>query len=163
MAVSNTSSRKPLWIILGCFSVVLLANATLVYFALTSWTGLETEQHYVKGLTYNNNLEGAKRQQALGWQANLDAKFEDGENIAGTLQIEFVDRDGHSLSDLDVRVVTTRPTHDGYDQEFNVIHVGNGFYRGAFSLPLRGQWNFRILARRGDDDFQRVERIVTPN
>jgi len=163
MAESKPSNRKPLWIIMAGFSVVLIANAALVYFAVNTWTGLETEQHYVKGLAYNTNLEAAKRQQALGWSADFIVEFVNSDGLSGTSKIRFTDKDGKAMTHLDVRVHVSRPTHDGFDSAFDLSHSGEGIYRGAFSLPLKGLWDFRILARRGDDDFQRVERIVTPS
>ncbi|MBL6931568.1 MAG: FixH family protein [Rhodospirillales bacterium] len=160
MSAPNPKNRRPLWYILGGFSVVLIANGFLVYYALNTWTGLETKQHYAKGLAYNSNIEGAKRQQALGWQVDFTATFVD--DVSGTSQVRFTDRNAEPLNDLSVHVLATRPTHEGYDREFYLVLAGDGVYRGAFSLPLKGQWDFRILARRGDENFQRVERIVTP-
>jgi len=162
MSGTTPSSRKALWIILAGFSVVLVANGFLVYYAANSWTGLETKQHFAKGLAYNENLQGAKRQKALGWQAKLSISFDGGDGLSGNSRITFTDKDGKALSGLDVKVLTIRPTHEGYDQEFGLMEKGDGIYQGSFSLPLKGQWDFRILARRGDDNYQRVERIVTP-
>jgi nitrogen fixation protein FixH len=162
MPGSTPTTRKPLWIIIGCFSVVLIANGFLVFFALTTWTGLETEQPYVKGLAYNTNLESAKRQQALAWQVKFTTSFEPGEENSANIQAHFTDGAGRSLIDLDVRILVTRPTHAGYDLELALVHSSDGIYRGDLTLPLKGQWDFRILARRGEDVYQRVERIVTP-
>ncbi len=160
MIGSMTASRKALWIIVGGFSIVLAANSALIYFALGTWTGLETEQHFVKGLDYNRDLEGARRQQALGWRMALKTTFDDPES--GRIGINFSDRDGKPLRGLDVKVFAVRPTHTGYDREFKVAAVADGAYQSPFSLPLRGIWDLRVVARRGADDFQRVERIVTP-
>ena len=46
-------------------------NGAMIWIALSSWTGLATNQPYDKGLTYNRNLEAAARQAALGWQPRL--------------------------------------------------------------------------------------------
>jgi len=160
MSGPNPKNRKPMWYLIAAFSTVLVANGFLVYYAANTWTGLETEQHYAKGLAYNTNLEGAKRQQELGWSANLGVSFKD--DFSGFATVGFTDKASKPLNDLSVRVLATRPTHEGYDREFPMTSSGDGVYRGNFTLPLKGQWDFRILARRGDDDFQRVERIVTP-
>jgi nitrogen fixation protein FixH len=162
MPGSNASSRKPLWLLIGGFSVALIANAALVYYAVGSWTGLETKQHYAKGLAYNDNLEGAKRQQSLGWQDKTVFTFTPGDTVSGTSEIHFSNKDGKPLDDLDVWILATRPTKEGHDREFTLTAAGDGVYRGVFSLPLKGQWDFRILAHRGDSNYQRVERIVTP-
>ena len=160
MSSAITASRKALLIIIGGFSIVLAANSALVYFALTTWTGLETEQHFVKGLAYNDDLEAASRQQDLGWQMQLETAFSDSKT--GDIGITFVDREGRPMNDLDIKVFAVRPTHTGYDRQFKATPSGAGSYNSTFSLPLQGQWDFRVVARRGDDVFQRVERVVTP-
>lgn len=162
MAGENPSSRKPLWILIAAFSTALIANGFLVYFALGTWTGLETEQHYVKGLAYNDNLAGAERQQALGWSPRLTTEFTSADGLSGVFRVRFNDGSGAAVNGLDVRVAASRPTHDGYDRTFTATPAGGGVYEGDFSLPLKGQWDFRILAWRGDDHFQHVERIETP-
>ena len=161
MSGTTPSSRKALWIILAGFSVVLVANGFLVYYAANSWTGLETKQHFAKGLAYNQNLLGAEQQKALGWQARLSTSFE-GDGLSGTSRIHFTDKNGQALTRMAVRIIAVRPTHEGYDQEFALAETNDGIYQGSFTLPLKGQWDFRILARRAGNNYQRVERLVTP-
>ena len=43
----------------------------MIWIALSSWTGLATNQAYDRGLTYNRNLDAAARQAALGWRPAL--------------------------------------------------------------------------------------------
>ena len=160
MSYSITASRKALLIIIGGFSIVLAANSALVYFALSSWTGLETEQHFVKGLAYNDDLQAARRQQDLGWKMQLKTTFVDSKT--GDIGITFLDREGGPMNDLTVKVFAVRPTHTGYDREFVAALKADGAYHAAFTLPLQGMWDLRVVARRGEVDFQRVERIVTP-
>jgi len=149
-----------LLIIIGGFSIVLAANSALVYFALSSWTGLETEQHFVKGLAYNEDLEAARQQQDLGWQMEIETTFSDPKT--GDIALMFVDREGKPMNDLTVKVFAVRPTHAGYDREFLAALKADGVYHAAFAVPLQGVWDMRVVARRGDDNFQRVERVVTP-
>ena len=156
----RSASRKAMFYIFGGFSIVMMANSVLIYFALNSWTGLETEQHFVKGLAYNSNLEGARRQQALGWKIQLNTTF-DGPT-SGVIGIDFTDPDGKPLADLEIKVFAIRPTHEGYDREFPVTSVDGGTYQSTFALPLPGVWDLRVMARRGEQNFQHVERIVTP-
>jgi nitrogen fixation protein FixH len=157
----NPSSRKPLWILMASFSVVLVANGFLVYYAANTWTGLETKQHFARGLAYNQNLLGAEQQKALGWQTTLNTSFES-DGLSGTSRIDFTDKDGQALTNMAVRIIAIRPTHEGYDQEFALAETSDGVYQGSFTLPLKGQWDFRILARRDANNYQRVERLVTP-
>ena len=53
------TGRKALWVLLGFFGVILAVNATFVYLAVSSFSGLETDNAYVKGLNYNTTLSRA--------------------------------------------------------------------------------------------------------
>jgi len=155
-----TSSRTALLIIIGGFSVVFIANGALVYYAFHSWTGLESDQYYVRGLAYNDDIEGARKQQALGWKVVFKEKF-DGPK-SGVISVGLSDRDGRPLSGLRAKVFAVRPTQDGFDREFLLKDKNDGQYRATFSLPLKGVWDLRVVARQGKNVFQHVERIVTP-
>ena len=156
----RSASRTAKFYIFGGFSIVLMANSALIYFALNTWTGLETEQHFVKGLAYNSNLEGARKQQSQGWQMQLNTTF-DGPT-SGVIGIDFTGPDGKPMTDLHIKVFAIRPTHEGYDREFPATPVGSGTYQSNFALPLPGVWDLHVVAQRGDQNFQQVERIVTP-
>ena len=62
------------WIFVGVFMVVLAVNGVMVHFAVSSWTGIETENHFIKGLGYNNDLAGARAQAERGWQIDVRAR-----------------------------------------------------------------------------------------
>ena len=51
--MKELTGRHVLYMILGFFGVVLLANVVFVYLAMDTFTGLATEGAYVKGLSYN--------------------------------------------------------------------------------------------------------------
>ena len=44
------------WIFVGAMAVVVVVNGILAWLAVGTWTGIETEDHYRKGLAYNENL-----------------------------------------------------------------------------------------------------------
>lgn len=154
------SERRSAWIpwtFVGGFLVVIAANATLTYFALTSWTGLETRDAYVRGNQYNAVIESDARQQALGWQveAGLD-RSGDAESLAVDLQ----DAAGRPLSGAAVTARFVRPTHEGYDLEVAVPEQDLGRYRAPVALPLPGIWDVRLEVRSGPDAFRKTVRVV---
>ena len=150
------------WIFVGAMLFVVFVNGIMVFIALNTWTGLETESHYRKGLVYNENLNAARAQEALGWEVTFDLTSTAGEGPVRhvDLVVQFNEGDGSPLDNLDVRVVFLRPTHEGYDREAIPAQTGNGRYSARTQLPLAGQWSVRIHAFRGDDVFQ-MERRVT--
>ncbi len=152
------------WIFVAAMGVVVLVNGVLVAFALGSWTGLETEGHYEKGLAYNRDLAAAQAQSERGWRLAfaLDGMTAAGDIRTGTLSAAFADRNGAPLSDLEVRAVIRRPTAEGHDQEMVLASAGNGHYSAPAVFPLPGQWEVRIHAYRGDAIFQESRRVRLP-
>jgi len=57
------------WVFFAMFAVIIAVNGVMVAFAFGTWTGLETDGAYEKGLSYNDTLEAARRQAALGWRS----------------------------------------------------------------------------------------------
>lgn len=152
------------WIFVAAMGVVVLVNGTLVAFALGSWTGLETEGHYEKGLAYNRDLAAAQAQAERGWRFAfaLDGATAAGDTRTGTLSATFADRNGVPLTDLEVRAIIRRPTAEGYDQELALASAGQGRYAAPAVFPLPGQWEVRIHAYRGDTAFQESRRVRLP-
>lgn len=149
------------WIFVGCMLLVIAVNAVLVLYAVDTFSGIETEDHYRKGLAYNQAIAAAKAQEERGWRMELvftPHEQTNGEH-RGDLVIMFVDRDGHALRNLTVRTTLFRPTHEGFDQTVNLDPRGAGTYGREVTLPLSGQWEARVRAERDGDTFQINRRI----
>lgn len=142
----GATTGRSAWIpyaFIGFFAVVLLANGAMIWLAFTTWTGLETTGAYEKGLAYNDTLEEAKAQAALGW--SVEAAFEDAGARTLETRIELADRYGNLIRDARVRASFVRPTHDGHDLVVDVHHAGGGGYATTTRLPLAGQWDVRLM------------------
>ena len=148
------------------FLVMLAANAALVYFALGSFSGLETEDAYRRGVTYNAALAAARKQAERGWRVALDAEAlpaaDGGPRRTLDLVASFADRTGWPLGDLSVRALLVRPTHAGHDLEVALPHLGTGRYGAQVLLPLPGQWELRLVAARGAETWQTSRRLHLP-
>lgn len=147
------------WIFVAGMAVVIAVNAVMAYAAVTTFAGLQTENHYRKGLAYNDALAAHTLQTERGWQVELAfAPSPTGENW-GTVEARLSDADGAALADLQVTAQFVRPTHRGYDQELALVHQGDGRYTARATVPLKGQWDVRVVAVRGDDRHQDVTRL----
>jgi nitrogen fixation protein FixH len=60
------------WIFVGFFFLTFAVNGALVFFALNTWTGLETQHYWERGTAYNAALDGARQQRERGWQVGID-------------------------------------------------------------------------------------------
>ena len=147
------------WLFVGFFLLVVAVNATMIWIALTSWTGLATNQPYDRGLTYNRNLDAAARAAALGWRPALSARL-DGES--GEVELLLTNAAGQPVSDAEIVVRFERPTSEGLDFPVELAATAPGAYRGRFVLPVPGAWNLHATIRRGEDLFVHDQRVVLP-
>lgn len=150
-------SRIPL-IFFGFFGVVLAANITLIYIALSSWTGLETKNHYIKGRDYNQTLEKVAAQEALGWSVR-SALLPTGEAGRFAVSVNVVGSDGAAVEGARVVARIERPTHHGVDVEVALSETMPGTYTALTDLPLAGEWRIRRLIWLGEATHQTVDRV----
>jgi nitrogen fixation protein FixH len=146
------------WLFVGFFLVVVAANATMIWFATESWTGLATNNAYDKGLRYNRNLEAAERQARLGWQPRLTARVVQG--FQAEAELVLVDAQGAPVRDAEVLATLERPTQDGSDFKVPLAQEEAGVYRAAFDLPLIGLWDIHLTIRQGDDTYVHEQRVM---
>lgn len=150
------------YIFVGGFVVVVGVNAALAFFATSSFTGLETEGAYQKGLEYNQNIALAKAQEALGWQ--VDTQVTPGpigaDGVQAKVAVSYRDRDGRPVEGLEVTADIIRPTAKGLDQHVTLAPMGNGTYGGSYQLPAKGVWDMDVAANGADVSYQHAQRFV---
>lgn len=148
------------WMFVVFFAVVLAANGTLVYFAAASWTGLETDEYYIKGLNYNRTLEDVARQRALGWKGTLSLQPSPRGGL--DLVLDLRDSKGLGLSGGAVQAAFVRPTHTGYDFSVDLTDRGKGRYGAVVAPPLPGQWDVRLEVRHPYGAYHMTQRVMVP-
>ena len=165
MSASPGNDRPPTrdswvpWLFVAGFALVILVNGALVYFAMASFTGLQTEGHYQRGLDYNEVLEAGRTQTALGWTVAID--FRQGEAAGkGRLTVRAADRAGNPLNDAGVTVRLVRPVQAGHDMNMTLAGAGDGLYAADVELPLRGQWDILAQIRHPSGSYSTAKRIV---
>lgn len=161
--MTMTSTRKAgwwyPWIFVGMFGVVVAVNGALAYFATSTFTGLQTEGAYEKGLAHNKALAAVRAEELLGWKVvpEIDPAAI---TTGGSITVTAKDRDGKPLNDLQVAVQLVRPTTAGYDSVVELEAQGNGLYQAPLKLPLPGLWDIKVLASRGQDQVETMRRVV---
>jgi len=146
------------WAFGAFFLVVLIANGTMIYIGMTTWTGLVSTNYYEEGRTYNRNIAAAEAQAALGWQVTAEARLTQG--FDGELTVDVRDRQGQPITDATVTARFIRPTSEGHDFSLDLAATGEGSYRAAFTLPLTGLWDIHLDITRGDDRFVETRRVT---
>ncbi len=140
------TGRKVLIIAVSSFGVILAANLTLAYNAVSTFPGLEVDNSFVASQNFNQELA---EQLALGW--DVKARHED-----GILTLSITDPEGQPVQVAHLDAVLGAATHVRADKvpEFR-------FTDGAYRAPVdigTGNWNIRLhaVAADGTEFRQRV-------
>ncbi|MFC4349477.1 FixH family protein [Kordiimonas lipolytica] len=148
------SSRWIPWSIVGFFVVLAILDGIFVYLATSTHPGVVTEHAYEEGLRYNETVAAAEKQDALGWQTELDL-------VAGSsLMLTLSDAESRFIDGASVRAEISRPTQAGMDFELNLEQSGAGTYEAAVSFPEPGQWEVRIFVEWQQKQYQQAKRVV---
>ncbi len=153
------SGRWIPWTFVVGFAVVVAVNATMITYAVRSFSGLATANPYERGLEYNRVLDEQDRQSALGWR--LTAEFAVGRagTNAGDLVVRANGRDGTPLAGLALAVEMTRPI-DAIEPVVPVLREESaGVYRAHVELPRAGQWDVHVVATSGADRRDLRQRV----
>ncbi|MDX5367392.1 MAG: FixH family protein [Alphaproteobacteria bacterium] len=143
------------------FGIVFGVNGYMIYGALSTFDGIETEGAYQKGRAYNHLLERMDEQRALGWQTALAATPLPGEGHRTRLAIDFRDSEGRPVQDLSVHGTFWRPVAAGADTDAMLREVAPGTYEADFELAHPGNWLVRIAAEgRNGETFVQEQRVV---
>lgn len=130
------------WVFVGGMLLVVAVNLVLVFFALTTFTGVTTGRAYDRGRTYNDVIEAASRQAALGWRADVTLR---GGNVVVTVK----DRDGGAVPGrLEGRLL--RPL-EGTTLPLDFAATATGSFRAEIGARQPGQWDavLRFLGKDG--------------
>jgi len=164
MSATNRSEQAPPrdlwipWLFVAGMALVVLVNGIMVYIAVSSFTGLQTEGHYQRGLNYNEVLAAERTEEELGWAVEIGFA-ETGEGRA-RLSVKAADRDGNPLNDAGVSVRLIRPVQAGHDMDLTLAASGDGLYAAEVELPLRGQWDILAQIRHPSGNYSTSKRIV---
>ncbi len=141
------TGRKVLIIAVSSFGVILAANLTLAFNAVSTFPGLEVDNSFVASQNFNEELAA---QQALGW--DVQAKADD-----GILTLSITDSAGAPVRVAGMEAVLGAATHVRADQEPEFV-----FIDGAYRAPVEigpGNWNIRLLAL-SEDGTEFRQRVV---
>ncbi|MBF0358186.1 MAG: FixH family protein [Magnetococcales bacterium] len=155
------SDRKmePWLVAIGSFfMVVLIANIIMIYLGLNSWPGLVTDDHYNKGLAYNEVIAAQEAQDRLGWQAALKVAQPDKDDSIKLL-FTLKNRDGLKIIDAEVKGEMQRPLGDGMKRSVILSVNSQGDYVGNIDIAQPGNWDLQIIAKAQQADFRFAERI----
>jgi nitrogen fixation protein FixH len=125
--------RHVLMSLIGFFGVMLIANGLFVYFALSTFTGSDSDP-YRRGLHYNDTLQAAVRQAEKDWQASLSY-----DAAKRRLSLGLIDNQSRPVTGLQIEALVGRPVTDKEDRALPLKEEASGIYSADIDLAP-GQW-----------------------
>lgn len=157
MSATTHDPRRSRWIpwaFVGGMLLVVVVNLVMVYFAVSTFTGVTVPRSYERGRGYDAVLAEAARQDALGWRAVLRL---DG----GSLSLVATDREGRPVAGR-VEGVLLRPL-EGTEIPLNFAPRGGGSWAAEVQPPQPGQWEARLtLFGPNEAAFDIRQRVMVP-
>lgn len=145
------TGRHVLFLMLGFFAVIIATDSFLVYKAISTFGGIETDDAYRKGLAYNDRIAEERAQAALGWtkDARLDAE-------RGELRLTVRDKNQKGISGLQITALFGRPATNTHDRTLKLTQIGDGEYMAIVGTIEPGSWVATIAAREALSGSDRV-------
>jgi len=157
----QTGPRLTGWMVLlyllMFFGVTTGVNGVMIYEALSTMRGVDTESAYQAGRMFEQDVAMVKAQDARHWQ--VDAKLTPASD--GT-RVELVARDeaGRLLTGMSASAGFERPTDRGMDRNIALTEDSPGQFHGKTELAP-GQWDLVIeISRQGQQLFRSKNRVV---
>jgi nitrogen fixation protein FixH len=129
--------------LVGFFTLVFVANAIMIYLAVTTFGGLDTTDAYRKGLAYNDRVAAAAAQAKRGWRDALTYL-----PAPQRLRATLTDASGEGVAGLTITAQVLRPATSRFDQELVLAPTGPGTYEGGAADLDAGWWTVDLTARR---------------
>ncbi|MGO8798159.1 MAG: FixH family protein [Roseiarcus sp.] len=141
------------------FGTIFCANGSLVYYAISTFSGEQETSPYERGLAYDKEIAAARAQDARAWRVSVNAlHFEAG--APALIDITMHDADDQPIQGLAVTAALEFPADKKLDRRTVVNEAEPGDYR-ADAAMRPGQWDLVIEARRdGERLFRSRNRIV---
>jgi nitrogen fixation protein FixH len=143
--------------LLTFFGVVIGVNGVMIYEALSTLRGVDTESAYQAGRMFEQDVAMLKAQDVRHWQ--VDAKLTP---VPEGARLELLARDeaGHVLMGMAASASFERPTDRGLDRRIALTQDWSGQFIGRINL-VPGQWDLVIeISRQGERLFRSKNRVV---
>lgn len=140
------SGRHVLAAMLAFFGVIIVADATMIYKAVSTFGGIDNANAYRDGLAYNARIARENRQAALGWTETVELMSD-----PARLRVSLRDAEGTAPHDIRVEAFLGRPATIRSDAKLPLAEVSPGVFETAISHEVDpGNWIATVLAFSGD-------------
>lgn len=140
MSARPLNPRTVPLLFVAAFALVIAVNGTMMWLAISSFSGLYSGHARERGLHYNDIVAAQADRDALGWKVENAWRPQ-----SGRLEITVARADGAPLAGARVRVDLVRPAERRPPIAVDVANLGDGHFAGQVDLPERGNWDLDIV------------------
>ena len=139
------------------FGVIFAVNGVMIYEALSTLTGVDTDSAYQAGLQFEQEVAQAKAQDERHWR--VDARLTP--SAAGErVDVSARDAAGRPIGGVEASATFQRPTDRRMDRSVVLVEDSTGRFHGSADVAA-GQWDLVIeLTQRGEQMFRSKNRVV---
>lgn len=134
--MTELTGGRVLGLMLGFFAVIIAADATMIYKALSTFGGVDNVNAYREGVAYNHRIERAEAQSAAGWHDGL-------EFVPAPARLRIILRDAASVavSGKTLAARIGRPATNRFDQMIQADETAPGVYEATLPAAIEsGTW-----------------------
>jgi nitrogen fixation protein FixH len=146
--------RHVLGAFLGFFATVLIVNGIMIYWAVSTHSGLVANEPYRKGLHYNERIASGERQARLGWSDTVAVSRD------GRMRVLLTEADGRAVRGMKITGLLGRPSTNRHDITLTLVESSPGQYEARTAALAEGNWLLSLEARAHDaaDPIYRTRR-----
>lgn len=140
------------WHVLGAmlafFAVIIIADATMIYKAVSTFGGVDNANAYRDGLAYNERIARETRQSTLGWHESIEVLSD-----PARLRVSLKDAGGGAPGALRIEATLGRPAVNTLDATLRLAEVTPGVFEAPLENALGpGTWiaTVRVFAAEGE-------------
>jgi nitrogen fixation protein FixH len=137
------------------FGAIFLMNGAMIYSAISTYSGIVSNEPYRKGLHYNDRIAADERQARLGWTDTVTLSRD------GQLIVTLTGRDGLPIRGALVNALVGRPSTNRHDIKADLRETGAGRYEIQTKALDDGSWMVALEVRTqdgGDEPIYRARR-----
>jgi nitrogen fixation protein FixH len=123
------------------FGTIFAVNGVLLYKALSTHSGIVSQEPYRKGLHYNDRVDADERQRALGWREDIAL------DTNGQVGVKLANSTGGAVTDLSITGYLGRPSTTKHDIKVALKEVEPGQYSAGVGALEGGAWLLALEAR----------------
>jgi len=134
-------------VFLGFFATVFVVDGFMIYKAVSTFGGIETQDAYRRGLAYNERIAAGAEQERLGWSDELSFVAE-GERV----RVALADKNGVPVEGVALTASIGRPATDRFDRQLAFTQTGSGTYEAQAADLQPGWWTVELQANSAASD-----------